>query len=118
MTGFTIENAMTEKYIHIKPGEEVESIGGRYVVEKEVRMPVNGREVLVVYGVAVVDKSCCGQGGCRFAQVPGFISEWKAKRTDDGEEITVVEPVEDKSAQKKIQEMIDKAELYCQVNFL
>lgn len=118
MTSFTIGRIMAAEYVHINPGEEVESIGGRYVVEKEVRMPLNGREVLVVYGVAVVDKSCCGEGGCRFAQVPGFILKWQAKNADDGSPVTEVEPVEDETEQKKIQEMIDKAEPYCQVNFI
>ena len=109
---------MATDYVHSQLNEQIDSIGGHYVVEKEVRMPYKEREVLVAFGYGVVNKSCCGEGGCRFANVPGYILDWKTKSAPDGSPVSNVEPVEDKTEQREIHEMIDKAELYCQVNFL
>ncbi len=108
---------MAAEYIHTVPNSRVESISGHYVIEKEVRLPYKGREVLVALGYAMVDKSCCGSGGCRFANVPGYIVGWHAKTAADGSHVSDVEPIENESERAEISDLIDKTELYCQVNF-
>ncbi len=110
---------MPVDYIHSEPGTETESVSGHYVVQEERRLDYGGRELLVVFGYAVVDKSCCGGGaGCRFANVPGYVLKWKNKSTPEGTPVSEVEPVEDEAAQRGIEQLIDSTELYCQVNFL
>lgn len=110
---------MSEEYVHIEPGDEVESIGGRYVVEKELRLRLDGREFLAVIGFAVMDKACCGPGGgCRFAQVAGYILEWRGAVNEAGAAVSRVESVTNEDERRRIHEMIDERELYCQVNFL
>ena len=48
---------LTREYTHIELNVEVQSIGGHYILEKEVRMPYHGEEVLYVVGTGVVDTS-------------------------------------------------------------
>ncbi|MFA6449704.1 MAG: hypothetical protein WCX65_09560 [bacterium] len=109
---------MATDYTHGELNVKVESISGHYVIEKEIRLPYKGREALVVFGYALVDKSCCGGSGCRFANVPGYIVEWQSRKAADGAPVSVVEPIEDKTEKNEIQDIIDKTEMYCQVNFL
>lgn len=109
---------MTQEYKHLELQSEVESIGGRYTLDAEERIPVGGREALAVFGVSFVDRSCCGMGGCRFANVPGYVVKWKDRTDADGRAVSVVEPIEDEAAQRRIEEIIKNRESYCQVNFL
>ncbi|HOO57087.1 MAG TPA: hypothetical protein PLN69_09710 [bacterium] len=106
------------EYTHQKPGEKIESIAGHYEIEKEERLRYKGREVLVVLGFAIIDKSCCGEGGCRFAQVPGYITSWKSKQDQDGFYISEVERINDETEKKDIHEEIDRIASYCQISFL
>jgi hypothetical protein len=108
---------MSKEYVHCVLNEKVESISGHYIIEKEMRLPFNNRDVLVVFGFAIVDKSCCGSSGCRFANVPGYVVEWHSKTAPDGCAVSVVEPVTDEKEKIGIHELIDKTEVYCQVNF-
>lgn len=110
---------MPVDYVHEETGTAVESISGHYMVQEERRLKHAGRDLLVAFGYAVVEKSCCGSGaGCRFAQVPGYVVSWKSKTTPDGAPVSEVEPVEDENEQRAIEELIDRTELYCQVMFL
>jgi len=106
-----------KNYTHQPLGEEVESISGHYVAEREVRIPVEGREVVYIVGHAVVDTSCCGAGGCGYALVPGFVVRWKYASNDDGWDMTEVEPVRDDSAKAFIKKTIESVEPVTQVNF-
>lgn len=108
---------MTEKYVHTAPGEQVESISGRYVIEKEFLLDVDGREALVVIGYMIIDKSCCGTGGCRYALVPGYAKGLR-KVSEDGMAVTEVEPIESEAEQEKIRARIDSLETVQQINFL
>jgi hypothetical protein len=109
---------MSSEYVHPELNAEVESIGGHYVNEEEIRLHYKDREILVVIGCAIVDKSCCGTGGWRFAQVPGYIKAWKYKTSRNGEPITDVDPIEDEKERREIQDMIDLSYPHSQVNFL
>ena len=108
---------MTHTYTHIELNIEVRSIGGHYVLEKEVRIPFNGREVLYVVGMGVVDTSCCGITGCRYAIVPGYILNWKSHANKDNLSVSDVEPIRDQDVKKEITERIKKTEMVQMVEF-
>lgn len=105
------------KYTHEEPGQEIESISGFYLVDKEIRVKVGSREALCVVGSANWDKSCCGMGGCRYALVPGFIIEYKTETNADGLAVSKVEMINDKTERKIIERIIREAEYVQQVNF-
>jgi len=108
---------MAKEYVHdIK--REVRSISGWYELEKEVILEVDDQKVLFTVGTGVVDSSCCGVGGCRFAVVPGYIVKLKDRRNDSGLWISEVNPVTDEEAQSKIKRLIEEKEIVQQVQFL
>jgi len=105
-----------QDYVHPKLGQEITAIGGHYVFGKEIRLPYDGREVLYFLGYAVLNSTCCGVGGCAYALVPGFIFDWKYKKTDDTF-VSKIEPIHDLSVQQKIRRLIQRKEMVYQVNF-
>jgi hypothetical protein len=114
-----VDERMVREYVHFELGAEVRSIGGYYTIDKEVRVPHNGREALVAFGFGVADTSCCGAGtGCRFANVVGYVLAWKTGEGPDGLPISQVEPIRDESARCAIRKLIASSEPHCQVNFL
>ena len=104
------------KYIHHKLNQEVTSIGGRYVLVKETRLPFRGREALYLLGHAAFD-GCCGAGGCAYAVVPGYLLSWKSATNEEGLAISLVEPVRDEAAQKELRRLIKGREVVQQVMF-
>jgi hypothetical protein len=106
-----------KEYIHQILNQEVNAIGGSYVLTKEELLPFNHREVVYIVGYAIFDTTCCGSGGCNYANVPGFIINWKNKENKDGIPISFVEPIHDPTEQKKIRGLIEKKENVSQVNF-
>jgi len=106
-----------EDFVHPVLDEEVRTLGGYYLLDKEKRLFFRGREVLYYLGCAVVDASCCGPGGCAYALVPGYIEQWKYKMNSDGRWVTQVKPLRDKADQKKLRQLIKEKELVQQVNF-
>lgn len=97
-----------ERYVHQEPGTEVRSISGYYTIQEEGRRENKGRQILYIVGAAVVDNSCCGSGGWRFLQVPGYIISWKTQKNDEGLFISEVEPILDEDERKEIQRILDK----------
>ncbi|MBI5118649.1 hypothetical protein HZA56_19440 [Candidatus Poribacteria bacterium] len=108
---------MIRTYTHIQLNEEVQAIGGHYSLEKEVRLPYNGREVLYIVGTGIIDSSCCGMGGCHYAVVPGYILKWKSGVNPDKLPVTEVEPIRDEKSRREITELIKKTELVQVVDF-
>jgi hypothetical protein len=108
---------VVREYVHQKLNQEVDAIGGRYILLKEVRLPFHGREVLYVVGGAIVDTSCCGVGGCAYVLVPGFVLDWKYKRNGGGQTVSRVEPIRDEIIQVRIRRLIGQAEAVHQVDF-
>ena len=110
---------MTKDYVHPNLQEEVTAIAGSYTPEKELKIALNGREVLAIIGFGVVDTSCCGMGGGRFAVVPGYITKYKYAVNDQGRQISSVEPIEDDwEVKREIIRRIEELESYCNVRFL
>jgi hypothetical protein len=105
------------EHIHQPPGTEVRCIGGHYTITEEGRMSHQGRTLLYVVGVAVVDSSCCGTCGCRFIQVPGYVRAWRNQTRPDGLPVSTVEPVADTKDQKMIKALLDRQFPHSQVSF-
>jgi len=108
---------LAQSYVHQPLGQEVEAIAGRYVLEKELRLNFQGREVLCLIGHAAFDTACCGAGGCGYAIVPGFVRQWKSGKTPAGEAVSEVEPVEDETMRSEIELRLKSEEQVHQVNF-
>ena len=107
----------TLKYTHSKLNEESYAIGGHYSLEKEVRLKYNNREVLYTLGQAVMDSSCCGMGGCRYALVPGYIVNWQNRTNEAGLPVSEVETISARVTQDDISQVIKEAEVVSQVDF-
>jgi hypothetical protein len=103
---------MTREYVHQALNTELAVPSGYYILFKELRLPFDGREVLCVTGVGVLECSACtgfsivaGRGG-EYALVPGYILTWKARRNDEGLPVSEVEPVADEAARQAIAQTI------------
>jgi hypothetical protein len=105
------------EYVHKRLNEAVESISGYYVIDKEAVILHDGREVLVEFGCALIDNACCGVGGCRYANVVGYVTAWRTRLNKEGAPLSEVEPVRGEEARREIQRRIREVEPYCQVNF-
>lgn len=105
------------EHIHEPPGTEVRCIGGHYTITEEGRMNRRGRILLYVVGVAVVDSSCCGTGGCRFVHVQGYVTVWHNTIRPDGLPVSTVEPVADRKDRKIIKALLDQQFPHSQVSF-
>ena len=97
--------------------EEVQAIGGWYQWEKEDRLTLDGRAVLYLVGNGMVDSSCCGVGGCRFARVAGFVVRERARQNEDGSWVSEVEPLEDARDRERVTDLLMKREFVQQVQF-
>ena len=110
---------MTKDFVHPKLNEEVTAIAGHYTHEKEERVSVNGKDVLYILGYGVVDTSCCGMGGCRFALVPGYLLNYRYREDESGNPVSSVEPIgDDQEARREIVRLIDERDSYSSVRFL
>jgi hypothetical protein len=99
--------------------EPVEFFGGSYVLNEEGKISCSGKEVLYFIGVAGLDASCCGRGGCAFAKVPGFIRRWKTKRDKSGRLISEVERITDARVQEEVSRLLkEKYPQVTQIEFL
>ena len=108
---------MAKDYVHEELDREIDAISGYYVFNKEVRLPYGEREVLYLVGYAVIDKSCCGTGGCGYAFVPGYIKTWKSRSDPGGRPISEIEPIRDQSERRALTKLIEDEEIVNQVQF-
>jgi len=108
---------MTADYTHGELNKEIRAISGFYTLTKEVRLPMEGRELFYITGYSVFDTSCCGTGGCGYAIVPGFILDWKGRKNKDGQFISRVESVTDPKLQNRLKQLITEKEIVQQIRF-
>ena len=108
---------MIKEYTH-EIGREVRSISGGYELEMEGKLEMDGEEVLYVVGNAVVDSSCCGVGGCRYALVPGYVRQFKTRQDKQDLWISEVEPIIDRATRQEIIQILKEKEMVQQVQFL
>lgn len=109
-----------ERYIHRELGKTVEAIGGSYTLTKEVKLHLDdlpGREVLYVVGQAIFDTTCCGFGGCGYANVQGFVLDWQVETDEQGNLVTEVEPITDRALKSRLKKLILSREPVTQVDF-
>ena len=106
-----------KEYTH-EIGREVRSISGGYELEMEGKLEMDGEEVLYVVGNAVVDSSCCGVGGCRYALVPGYVRQFKTRQDQQDLWISEVEPIIDTATRQEIIQVLKEKEMVQQVQFL
>ena len=110
-------NRVTD-YIHRELDQEVTSITGSYRLVKEIRLPFQGGEVLVLVGHAAFDTSCCGAGGCAYALVPGYVTSWKSVTNQEGLQVSEVEPIRDIGVQEALRRRLREEEKVYQAQFL
>lgn len=107
------------EYIHPNLNEEIQAIGGHYVLTDEYLIKLAGeKDVLITKGYGVMDSSCCGFGGCSYALVQGFVLEWKCSHDEKGNILSKVESIKDPRLKKKIESELKKDPTIQQVNFL
>jgi len=108
---------MIKDYTH-DINREVRAISGGYELDKEETLDLGGRTVLYAVGNALLDSSCCGFWGCRFAVVAGFVVHWKYRKSEEGLPVSSVEPITEEEVQGKIKRLLEAGEGVSQVRFL
>ena len=107
---------MTKTYTHDE-NKRLELISGWYEIEKENQLQIEDRAYLYLTGTGVVESSCCGNGGFRYAVVPGLILSYKSGKNSSGSYLTRVEPVRDQTIKHQITRRLLENEQISQVNF-
>ncbi len=107
---------MIAEYTH-ELNREIRSISGGYELVMEGKFEINGKEVFYVVGNAVVDSSCCGVGGCRYAHVPGYVRQYKTRQDEEGLWVSEVEPIIDQATRREITQILKEKEMVQQVQF-
>jgi len=107
---------MAKDYTH-ELGKQIRSISGRYMLEREERIEMEGLDIFYVVGNAVVDSSCCGVWGCRYALVPGYVKKWKYRSDAQGNAISLVDPIADEDERRKIKGFLMREESINDVQF-
>ncbi len=98
------------EYVHQELGKDVNALAGYYTPMNELRLEHDGKEVLCITGLGVIESSCCGTGGCAYAIVPGYIVNWKFKENEAGLPVSEVESVADKEARREISAILQERE--------
>jgi hypothetical protein len=105
------------EYVHLELGEDLQGLAGYYTPLKELRLETNGREVLCVIGMSVVESACCGGGTFGYATVPGYILSWKERTNDNGLAVSRVEPVTDEMVKREVSTKIREGENIFNIDF-
>ena len=95
-----------DRFIHPELNQRVEFFAGGYLFVEEGKLNYRGREVLYLKGIASVEASCCGTGGCGFIKVPGYIRSWKKAQSEMGQPISEIERIEAPEQQEEIREIL------------
>jgi hypothetical protein len=101
---------MKMEYVHQELGKDVNALAGYYTPMNELRLEHDGKEVLCITGLGVIESSCCGTGGCAYAIVPGYIVNWKFKENEAGLPVSEVESVADKETRREISAILQERE--------
>jgi len=108
---------MTEDYVHQKLGQDIQSISGTYTPQKESRLEYDGKRVLCVIGLSVVDTACCGSGSFLYATIPGYVVSWKTRQNESGLAVSQVEPIRDEKARQAVEKILRETENINNFNF-
>ena len=86
---------------------------------EEGKLSYRGKEVFYLVGMAGIEASCCGTGGCAFIKVPGYIRDWKKGRSETGRPVSEVERIEARDQRKEIQDLLkERHPGFSQIEFL
>ena len=108
-----------DRFIHPVLNERVEFFAGGYLFVEEGKLYFRGKEVLYLKGIASIEASCCGTGGCGFIKVPGYIRSWKKAQSETGQAISEVERIEAPDQQEEIRAILRESHPgFSQVEFL
>ncbi|MFA5309704.1 MAG: hypothetical protein WC370_09520 [Dehalococcoidales bacterium] len=105
------------KYTHLELNRDIPAPSGYYTMEKEVRLPYQGREILYVLSNAVIESSCCGTGDFCSALVPGYVTGWRVGKNKDGFPVSEVEPISDEPTRDTIRQIIKESEHITRTDF-
>ena len=108
---------MMQLYTHKELGAEIISISGHFTYLEEKRLCFRGRDVLYTVGIGIIDHSCCGAGGCRFIEVPGYIVSWKTEISQNGNLISQIDPIGNEEDKKDIKAELEKLYPHSQIRF-
>lgn len=104
-------------YIHLPEGSDAHAGHGVKAHWEERTVRHGERDVLYLLTDAVVDTVCCGDRVFHYATVLGYVTEWRTRRTDSGQQVSQVEAVSDPSAQGQIEALLKKQDRDLQVTF-
>ena len=107
---------MTIDYVHLELGEEVQARAGYYALTDELRLKLDGREVLCIIGMCNIDSSCCGNRSFRYAFVPGYLVAWKGKKDKLGRTVSKVEPITDEAVKKRVEATLKDTQIIFKPN--
>jgi hypothetical protein len=93
-------------HVHRKPGEETSLVPPSYTVREEVRLDLDGRELLYLVGDTQIGSACVGAGILSYILVPGFVAEWHASVSDNGSPVSRVEPVTDDETRARVRALL------------
>ena len=105
------------EYVHLPEGSDAHSGHGVKAHWDERTVKHAGREVLYLLTDAVVDTVCCGDRVFHYATVLGYVSGWRVRKTEAGQDVSDIEPVTDESAQSSIEARLRKDDPELQVSF-
>jgi len=107
------------EFVHSELNQRVDFFGGGYLFVEEGKLHYRGKEVFYLVGMAGIEASCCGPGGCAFIKVPGYIRTWKEGKNEAGRPVSQVERIEGQDQQKEIQGLLKaRHPIFTQVEFL
>jgi len=107
---------MIKEYAH-QLNIKVKAISGEYMLDKEDVVEYKGKKLLYGVGNAMVDSSCCGVYGCRYALVAGYVKSLKIRKNEHNMWISEVETITDRETRNDIKQLIEKNDCVSQVNF-
>jgi hypothetical protein len=102
-------------YHHREIGDEIRSISGSLTILDEIVLDFQGRELLCIVHVGIIDNACCGSGGCLLIEIPGYLLS--RERDDKGRRISKVLPVEGEKEKTEISADLNKIYPNAQIRF-
>ncbi len=98
------------KYTHAPLHEDVHFLAGSYALDREERVPFNGRDVLYVAGQTGSLSTCCGTvSPFSFIKVVGFVEKWHHAIDENGAAVSEVELVKGDALQNEVRDFVHMA---------
>lgn len=74
-----------------------------------------GRDLLCIVSVGVIDNSCCGAGGCLSIEIPGYILS--SEKNENGQRISRVVPIDGEDEKREVTAALNKLYPNAQIGF-